>query len=108
MKILYKLSIVLFLFVLTNSCEKDEIITDTGKMEAELNAFVQKYNITKCEIFSYGNGSYIQVSEAASFTISNGFIKTNTGTALQGYNLLYLYSYWKTDYNILHMEFIKN
>ena len=109
MKKILILSVVLYTMVLTTSCQKEDLLTDRDKIEAELLEFTKSNNITLCTIYEFRGSSWVQRFQNSEFSLSNGFITVNQGHPITGtkytFNLSYLYSFRIID-NVLILEFI--
>ena len=109
MKKVLILSVVLYTMVLTTSCQKEDLLTDRDKIEAELLEFTKSNNITLCTIYEFRGSSWVQRFQNSEFSLSNGFITVNQGHPITGtkytFNLAFLYSFRIID-NVLILEFI--
>jgi|APIni6443716594_1056825.scaffolds.fasta_scaffold1292134_2 hypothetical protein len=98
MKNLIRIGLLIFILTSVSSCEKEDLITDSIRIENELKSFAEQNGVTKCNIYLwYQEQRTLQHGDVA-FDISDGFIiisqRLNSTYSVQTrYNLLYLSKY---------------
>lgn len=98
MKEIIKIGTLILFFALISSCEKEEVLTDSGKIEKELKSIINEYDITKCYIYSFNNGSNVNLYSNVEFFVDGGFIVVENRVDLysvkyERLNLTYLVKY---------------
>lgn len=98
MKSILKLCFFFIFITLITSCEKDDTLSDSQRIENELKSVVQNYNITKCNIYTYINGESILEQNDFPLSISEGLVivkyyGNSNNYSEYRYNLLYLMKY---------------
>lgn len=109
-----RVTVFLFMLLLSAgvcSCEKDELMTDSRRIEAELKAFVETNQLTVCDLYEFYDNLWHAVYDECDFTIENGFLIIHYGNA-PGishfyFNLLYLYRY-NNQNGVLSVGFMNN
>lgn len=94
MKKISVIGLILILFSIFPSCQKD-IDTDIEIIQNELRHYINENNITKCDIIAILGDQYYTYYSSVSFSIDNGFVivEDNSGNT-DKYNLLYLSRYY--------------
>jgi hypothetical protein len=94
---------LIFIIFFMISCEKEEVkakefLSDTERIEKEIQSVVDKYSISKCDVYlwneAYSAQQIVKVHNEIDFKLSNGFLVINSiadsDLNERRYNLLYL------------------
>jgi hypothetical protein len=98
MKVLMRTGLFFFVLLTIVSCKKNEMLTDTQRIENELKSAVQNNSVTKCNIYLFATTSSVSAHNDVSFEISDGFIIVKKNIDVYNaieyrYNLLFLSKY---------------
>jgi hypothetical protein len=98
MRNLLKFGLLIFVLSSVTSCEKEDPMTDSIRIENEFKSFVEQNGITKCNIYLWYQEIRTIKHNDVNFEISDGFIIIseilNSSYSIQSrYNLLYMSKY---------------